>query len=64
MVHLYLDRLDAAVIAPSSHFFCVEATISSVFPQYVTPFPEKLFSVQLQLLWIADEMFDHWLREH
>ena len=41
MVHLYLDRLDAAVIAPSSHFFCVVATISSGLPQYVTSFPEK-----------------------
>ena len=40
MVHLYLDRLDAAVIAPSSHF-CVEAPISSRNYQYVTSFPEK-----------------------
>lgn len=64
MVHLYLDRLDAAVIAPSSHF-CVEAPISSRNYQYVTSFPEKkLLLVHSQFFRVADKMLDYWLREY
>ena len=64
MVHLYLDRLDAAVRAPSSLFF-------RPFHPYVAlslncfTFEKVFFSIlPHQLLGIADEMPDCWLGEH
>ena len=42
MVHLYLDRLDAAVMHHPVTF-CVEAPISSVLTQIVTKKPEIFY---------------------
>ena len=56
MVHLYLDRLDAAVRAPSSHFLGPNSYISRPFSK-MFHFPESFFSnLFSKILWIADEM--------
>ena len=63
MVHLYLDRLDAAVMPHPVIFFCVEAPISSKISQMLHSSPFFLF-LYPQFLGIADEVLDHRLREH